>query len=126
MLFLAIDANFRLRLKARGIQDPELGSGWAYFVEESEYAAHLQRNMKDKDVRQSYVLSPYITDRLYSCRAVAQLSEPSTTPTLNFQKDTPSLASVLLYALDTTSCSQMGWVICIMANGMFFSKHISS
>jgi hypothetical protein len=50
MLYLAIDANFRLRLKARGIVDPELGSGWAYFVEESEYAAHVKRNMKDKDV----------------------------------------------------------------------------
>jgi hypothetical protein len=50
MLYLATDANFRLKLKARGIEDPELGSGWAYFVEESEYAAHIKRNMKDKDV----------------------------------------------------------------------------
>lgn len=50
MFFLAVDANFRLRLKAWGINDPELGSGWAYFVEESEYAAHVKRNMEDKDV----------------------------------------------------------------------------
>jgi hypothetical protein len=50
MLILAMDANFRLRLKARGIMDSELGSGWAYFVEESEYAAHIKKNMEDKDV----------------------------------------------------------------------------
>ena len=32
-LFLAIDANFRLKLKARDIQDPELGAGLSYFVD---------------------------------------------------------------------------------------------
>ncbi|TDL16540.1 hypothetical protein BD410DRAFT_816721 [Rickenella mellea] len=37
MLILAVDANFRLKLKDRGIKDPELGSGWAYFVETKKY-----------------------------------------------------------------------------------------
>lgn len=55
MLILAIDANFRLRLKARGIKDPELGSGWAYFVEESEYVAHIKKNMEDKDVSPFFI-----------------------------------------------------------------------
>jgi len=59
MLFLAMDANFRLRLKARGINDPELGSGWAYFVEESDYAAHIKKNMEDKDVSLIFVIFRY-------------------------------------------------------------------
>ncbi|KAF9778389.1 hypothetical protein BJ322DRAFT_1014720, partial [Thelephora terrestris] len=40
-LFIAIDANFRLKLKSRGIQDPELGSGLAYFVNAAKFEAHL-------------------------------------------------------------------------------------
>ena len=35
--FLAVDGNFKLQLKDRGITDPELAPGWAYFVEEEKY-----------------------------------------------------------------------------------------
>ncbi|KZT35076.1 hypothetical protein SISSUDRAFT_991001, partial [Sistotremastrum suecicum HHB10207 ss-3] len=43
-LFLAIDANFRLKLKDRGIsKDPELGSGWAYFVEHQSYLEEIKK-----------------------------------------------------------------------------------
>lgn len=49
-LILAIDANFRLKLKARGIKDPEIGSGWAYFVEQSKYAAHVAQNFDEPEV----------------------------------------------------------------------------
>jgi len=41
-LFLAIDANFRLKLKARGIKDPELGSGLTYFVNTATLQKHLK------------------------------------------------------------------------------------
>src|ERR1700753_3805372 len=41
-LFIAMDANFRLKLKARGVADPELGSGLAYFVNAKKLTAHLQ------------------------------------------------------------------------------------
>jgi hypothetical protein len=47
---LAIDANFRLKLKARGVNDPELGSGWAYFVEQIEYAEHIKKFFDQKEV----------------------------------------------------------------------------
>lgn len=47
---MAIDANFRLKLKARGVNDPELGSGWAYFVEQLDYAEHVKKFFGDKDV----------------------------------------------------------------------------
>ncbi|KZT31986.1 hypothetical protein SISSUDRAFT_994515, partial [Sistotremastrum suecicum HHB10207 ss-3] len=47
-LFLAIDANFRLKLKDRGdSKDPELGSGWAYFV---EHAAYMREIAKQPDL----------------------------------------------------------------------------
>ena len=49
--FIAVDANFKLKLKNRRIEDPELGSGWSYFVEASEYARHIARNPHEKDVR---------------------------------------------------------------------------
>lgn len=33
-----MDANFRLKLRQRGIKnDPELGPGWSYFVKNDEY-----------------------------------------------------------------------------------------
>ncbi|KAI0039995.1 hypothetical protein FA95DRAFT_1612138 [Auriscalpium vulgare] len=36
-LFLAIDANFKLKLKNRGLADVDLAPGWAYFVEDGPY-----------------------------------------------------------------------------------------
>ncbi|RDX40776.1 hypothetical protein OH76DRAFT_1489992 [Lentinus brumalis] len=42
-LFLMLDANFRAKCKARGLDPFELGPGWSYFVEETGYQAHLKR-----------------------------------------------------------------------------------
>ena len=49
-LFIAIDANFRLKLKSRGIKDPELGSGLAYFVDATKFEAHLKSHTNEDDV----------------------------------------------------------------------------
>jgi hypothetical protein len=49
-LFLAVDANFRLKLKDRKIQDPEIGSGWAYFVETNRYLEHISQSTDDLEV----------------------------------------------------------------------------
>ena len=49
-LFLAIDANFRLKLKARGIKDPELGSGLAYFVNTATLQKHLKNCAHEDEV----------------------------------------------------------------------------
>ena len=49
-LFLAMDVNFRLKLKSRGIQDPELGSGLAYFVNAGKFQAHLKNHTGEDDV----------------------------------------------------------------------------
>lgn len=53
-LFLAIDANFRLKLKARGIKDPDMGSGWAYFVEQLAYEQHVRKHFDDTEVSKFY------------------------------------------------------------------------
>lgn len=50
-LFLAEDANFRLKLKERGIVDPEFGPGWAYFVNDSAYKAEIKKHKQPVEVR---------------------------------------------------------------------------
>ncbi|TEB22263.1 hypothetical protein FA13DRAFT_1641660 [Coprinellus micaceus] len=47
-LFLAIDANFKLKGKVHGISDVELMPGWVYCLEEIGYQAHLN-NPKYRD-----------------------------------------------------------------------------
>ena len=55
-LFIAMDANFRLKLKARSIKDPELGSGLAYFVNTEKFEGHLKGRIDDDDVSASDAL----------------------------------------------------------------------
>lgn len=45
-LFLAIDANFRLKRKDVSTEekDPGLGQGWAFFCEVGKYMAHVKAN----------------------------------------------------------------------------------
>ncbi|KAJ7829911.1 hypothetical protein B0H13DRAFT_1655417 [Mycena leptocephala] len=52
MLLLAMDANFRLknRLRANAHDDPPLGSGWGYMVEDAPYKEHLRNYVAEKDV----------------------------------------------------------------------------
>ena len=54
-LFIAIDANFRLKLKTRGIKDPELGSGLAYFVSAPKFEAHLMSRVNEEAVCISHI-----------------------------------------------------------------------
>ena len=49
-LFLAIDANFRLKLKSRAIKDPELGPGLAYFVDSVKFQKHLVNSVREDEV----------------------------------------------------------------------------
>ncbi|KAG1741216.1 hypothetical protein EDD22DRAFT_786755 [Suillus occidentalis] len=57
-LFLAIDANFRLkwRLMSNDIKDPGLSLGWGYFVEEGQYKTYL-RNHADVTQEKSMCIS---------------------------------------------------------------------
>ncbi|EMD31701.1 hypothetical protein CERSUDRAFT_59683 [Gelatoporia subvermispora B] len=47
---IAIDACFKLKRKARDIKDVELGSGWAYFVNEDSYQAYLKDCPDNKEI----------------------------------------------------------------------------
>ncbi|THH16521.1 hypothetical protein EUX98_g9291 [Antrodiella citrinella] len=43
-LFLMIDANFKLKLKDKGIRDLELAPGWAYYVNEDSFQKHIDEH----------------------------------------------------------------------------------
>ena len=49
-LFLAIDANFRLKQKDRAIRDPELGQGLAYFVNMVKFQKLLTNSTQKEEV----------------------------------------------------------------------------
>lgn len=49
--FLAVDANFKLKLKDRGLKDVELSPGWAYFVEEDTYQSVVGSFADETEVR---------------------------------------------------------------------------
>ena len=59
--FLAVNGNFKLRLKDRGITDPELAPGWAYFVEEENYQEFIKDYIDQPEVYLLVVLSSCIT-----------------------------------------------------------------
>ena len=43
-LFLGVDGCFKLKLKERGLRDPDLSAGLAYFVKEDAYQKYLAEN----------------------------------------------------------------------------------
>ncbi|TFY54862.1 hypothetical protein EVG20_g9538 [Dentipellis fragilis] len=50
-LLLAIDANFKLKLKSHGYLDLELAPGWSYFVPEGRYQKHLASNEDEEEMK---------------------------------------------------------------------------
>ena len=70
-LFLAIDANFRLKLKTRGIKDPELRSGLAYFVNTVKFQEHLKNHVHDNEVSSSILSVLNYTNNRGRSRPVA-------------------------------------------------------
>ncbi|KAF7364230.1 hypothetical protein MSAN_01082600 [Mycena sanguinolenta] len=52
-LFLALDANFRLKRKdvSSEDKDPGLGDGWAFYCEVERYMRHVKKNWKNKQER---------------------------------------------------------------------------
>ena len=53
MMFLCMDANFRLKnqIVSNYSQDPGLGTGWAYMVPREEYENYVLSRASDGDVR---------------------------------------------------------------------------
>jgi hypothetical protein len=53
MLIVAMDANFRLKSRLRGSsknQEPMLGLGWAYFVNNGSYSEFIKDYVDQDDV----------------------------------------------------------------------------
>ncbi|KAI0055824.1 hypothetical protein BV25DRAFT_1815103, partial [Artomyces pyxidatus] len=50
-LSVAIDANFKLKLKKRSIKDVQLCDGWAYFVADRQYKAHLAVHTDEAEMK---------------------------------------------------------------------------
>lgn len=50
ILYIAVDANFKLKSKNRSFKDIEIAPGWALFVEESKYQRHLANYMDQPEV----------------------------------------------------------------------------
>jgi hypothetical protein len=97
-LFLAIDANFRLKLKTRGIKDPELGAGLAYFVDTVKFQNHLKNHVHEEDVSLSISLVLNDVDDLDRSRPVGQNSMQLIKQIQGYQRISQFLASVRLSA----------------------------
>ncbi|KIK42783.1 hypothetical protein CY34DRAFT_58396, partial [Suillus luteus UH-Slu-Lm8-n1] len=54
-LFIAIDANFRLKRRAISTDeaDPSLSKGWSYFVEEKKFKGHLKEHSSEMQEKSS-------------------------------------------------------------------------
>ncbi|KAA1478735.1 hypothetical protein DENSPDRAFT_788366 [Dentipellis sp. KUC8613] len=50
-LLLAVDANFKLKLKSHSYLDIELAPGWSYFVPEGPYQQHLASNEDEEEMK---------------------------------------------------------------------------
>ncbi|VDB96085.1 unnamed protein product [Peniophora sp. CBMAI 1063] len=51
-LLIAIDANFKLKMKDKGAKNIELGDGWSFFVGNEEYEEHLKNNTDLTEMKQ--------------------------------------------------------------------------
>lgn len=47
---MAVDANFRLKLKNRKLQDVSLAPGWGYYVAEEGYHRYLKQRLGENEV----------------------------------------------------------------------------
>jgi hypothetical protein len=51
MLRLTVDANFKLKNKARGIEnDPPLSDGWGHWVPEAPYRQYITKHCHEEEV----------------------------------------------------------------------------
>ncbi|KZV60023.1 hypothetical protein PENSPDRAFT_552578, partial [Peniophora sp. CONT] len=51
-LLIAIDANFKLKMKDKGAKNIELGDGWSFFVEDAPYTRHIETNSDMTEMKQ--------------------------------------------------------------------------
>ncbi|KAI0039536.1 hypothetical protein FA95DRAFT_1612492 [Auriscalpium vulgare] len=49
--YLAVDANFKLKMKNHGVKDIELSPGWGYFVKKANYGVHVAKYADEKEMK---------------------------------------------------------------------------
>ena len=116
--FIAVDANFRLKSKNRQIKDPELGSGWSYFVENTTYTHHVAKPSHEKEVRMCTPASGRGFDSVPRLQAVALNSMQSIKRTHMVARTTLPAVSLRQSAHNTALYCLTLWVICNMVNSM--------
>ena len=68
-----LDANFRLKLKDRGVDDVDLSPGWAYFVEQTKYWSHISKYGNQTEVRYCTLLVDYTNYKQSTFRRITVL-----------------------------------------------------
>ena len=61
ILYVSVDANFKLKGKERGLEDIELMPGWGTFVKESEYQEYITNYEDEPEVRMLFPDSKILT-----------------------------------------------------------------
>lgn len=54
--FLAVDANFRMKQKEKGLGSSVLGPGWGYFVDPDRLTSELKRVEVDAEIKEARIL----------------------------------------------------------------------
>jgi hypothetical protein len=109
--FIAVDANFKLKRKANGVQDVALAPGFAYFVASAEYKELLSdpKHLREVEVSRRAFMRRLtsLTINFLRSKAVKTISLLDTT---RLRPRTPlalaSMGQVLPFAADMTSFYQ--------------------
>lgn len=89
--FLAVNANFRLKLKSRGISNPKIGSGWSYFVGNEEYGKHVSQKNTEMEVSSLELF--ILANRIIRSKAVSCSSDFHTINQANSKSSKDYIAS---------------------------------
>ena len=76
-LYVAVDANFKLKGKQRHLDDVELMPGWGAYVPEAPYQTHIANNVDQPEVRAQYIRHNKTTSHRIPNRSI--LANPNTT-----------------------------------------------
>src|SRR5688572_24193982 len=100
-LYLAVDANFKLKGKDRGIEDIELEPGWGAFVNENHYQQHISNFVQQPEVRSVSIVLYALSNNTFRLIHVIQSMMPSFVRPFAVPLGIQSTEQVLLSALVT-------------------------
>ena len=124
--FLAVDANFRLKLKSRGISDPDIGSGWSYFVSNKQYIEHISQKTAQMEVSPSRSSIPITVSCIFRLLGVVPISMRSAKPTVSSRRTISPLAWWAVCVRATPSCKRIVSVTCRKGNGVYHQAVVNA